>query len=287
MVKVNGTQWFYFGQFFGVLGEKKLVCIVCKKSFQSIRYFQSHFRYSHLQDYDLICKCCGLGFWNTTQMTAHKCEPSRRGFNEKKRHLLATRAKEMLRNVPKPYYYVLGVPDHSLDYPELIKIDMGRKVPFEEKHNGDSNAALVEHDSEVVEKDQQSVIAGTVNQQSNKMGTLSSQKSKKLDEGSVNGLKLTEVQPGYCLCSICGKEIKVKNYYPHMRRVHCDDSHKPIVWKVCDQCGYRCQDNYKFRRHCMTHDKGSKQHIQIQKLFRASSDLTSSYCEIVPLPIHL
>lgn len=214
-------------------------------------------------------------------MTSHKCEPSRRGFNEKKRHLLATRAKEMLRNVPKPYYYVLGVPEHSLDFPELVKIDMERNIPFEGRDNGNSNAAQVERDSEVVEKvrftnkDQQSVISDTVNQQLNKSGTL---ESKKPNEGTVDGLKLTEVQPGHCLCSICGKEIKVKNYYPHMRRVHCDDSHKPIVWKVCDQCGYRCQDNYKFRRHCMTHNKGSKQRLQIQAFFLARSNLMCSYC---------
>ena len=65
---------------------------------------------------------------------------------------------------------------------------------------------------------------------------------------------------GRLQCNVCLKELRVANYYPHMRRVHKMPSSQsqPIVWKVCDRCGYQCQDNYKLRRHAMKHSKYGK-----------------------------
>ena len=65
---------------------------------------------------------------------------------------------------------------------------------------------------------------------------------------------------GRLQCSVCCKELRIANYHPHMRRVHKMPSSRsrPITWKVCDRCGYQCQDNYKLRRHVMTHTRYGK-----------------------------
>ena len=65
----------------------------------------------------------------------------------------------------------------------------------------------------------------------------------------------TLLSNGALQCNVCRKELRTANYYPHMRRVHKMPSNRsrPIAWKVCDRCGYQCQDNYKLRRHAMRH----------------------------------
>ena len=70
----------------------------------------------------------------------------------------------------------------------------------------------------------------------------------------------TSLGNGRLQCNVCRKELRVANYYPHMRRVHKMPSSqsKPITWKVCDRCGYQCQDNYKLRRHVMKHTRYGK-----------------------------
>jgi len=67
----------------------------------------------------------------------------------------------------------------------------------------------------------------------------------------------TSLGDGRLQCNICHKELRIANYYPHMRRVHkmASSQSRPITWKVCDRCGYQCQDNYKLRRHAMKHAK--------------------------------
>jgi len=67
----------------------------------------------------------------------------------------------------------------------------------------------------------------------------------------------TLLDNGRLRCNVCHKELRVSNYYPHMRRVHKMPSSqsRPITWKVCDRCGYQCQDNYKLRRHAMKHTR--------------------------------
>ena len=70
----------------------------------------------------------------------------------------------------------------------------------------------------------------------------------------------TSLGDGRLQCNVCHKELRVANYYPHMRRVHKMPSSqsRPITWKVWDRCGYQCQDNYKLRRHAMKHARYGK-----------------------------
>jgi len=66
----------------------------------------------------------------------------------------------------------------------------------------------------------------------------------------------TSLGDGRLQCNVCRKELRVGNYYPHMRRVHKMVSRsRPITWKVCDRCGYQCLDNYKLRRHILKHTR--------------------------------
>jgi len=67
----------------------------------------------------------------------------------------------------------------------------------------------------------------------------------------------TQLANGRLQCNVCRKELRIGNYNPHMRRVHKlpASRSRPIAWKVCDRCGYQCQDNYKLRRHVMTHTR--------------------------------
>lgn len=178
-------------------------------------------------------------------MTSHKCDSSKRSYNTKKRLLLATKAKEKLKDIPKPYYCVIGVSDPSVNYPSLIRTDP--ECPK-------ASCQMADEDGKEEAINCRGNIPGF--RKDSKLTDAESLEHKNLERSSAKKTSwLTRVQADYTLCSICGKEIKLKNYYPHMRRVHCDDSHKPIAWKICEQCGYRCQDNYKFRRHCLIHNK--------------------------------
>jgi len=87
-----------------------------------------------------------------------------------------------------------------------------------------------------------------------------SESSKSGDDASDRGKgqhwpMATALGDGRLQCNVCRKELRVTNYYPHMRRVHKMPSSqtRPITWQVCDRCGYQCQGNYKMRRHAMKH----------------------------------
>jgi len=89
----------------------------------------------------------------------------------------------------------------------------------------------------------------------------------------------TSLGNGRLQCNVCHKELRIANYYPHMRRVHKMPSSRsrPIVWKVCDRCGYQCQDNYKLRRHALKHARYGK---FLGKPFKLDSTCSSQLYKI-------
>jgi len=115
-------------------------------------------------------------------------------------------------------------------------------------------------------------------------------KSGDTDSDSSKGQQwpmATSLDNGHLQCNVCSKELRVTNYYPHMRRVHKMPSNRsrPIMWKVCDRCGYQCQDNYKLRRHAMKHTRYGK---FCSKLFKQDLEkLLNSTLMCVVLNTHL
>ena len=110
-------------------------------------------------------------------------------------------------------------------------------------------------------------------QESNSSLQVDAEPSDKVDSASARGggqqwPMATLLDNGCLRCNVCRKELRVSNYYPHMRRVHKTPSSqsRPIAWKVCDRCGYQCQDNYKLRRHALKHARFGQYCIHMYSL---------------------
>ena len=125
---------------------------------------------------------------------------------------------------------------------------------------------LADNDDEVSEKND--IVPADVDKQEHSLTSQTDTESEKSGSAGAGdpGLKgqqwpmATSLGDGRLRCNVCHKELRVANYYPHMRRVHKMPSSqsRPIAWKVCDRCGYQCQDNYKMRRHALKHTRYGK-----------------------------
>jgi hypothetical protein len=263
-----------------------------------MRYYQLHHKRRHLQIYDLTCETCGLGFWTRSQLQSHRCFRDRREINIKKRQILASRAQAQLQQMAVPYYVVLnkhsechvrlsskqhrpqrgistsvigfatrpsaGVTQNVVSDGEIVFRDMsvscseqGFPAPVHvtpvHQRSGQTDDVFSASDAPnpatQFEVGKDSVIASEE--------TL----DKPADDAHIKQWPMATVTgAGKLICAICKKYIRMQNYHPHMRRVHGIESNRmrPIAWKVCERCGYKCQDNYKFRRHQMTHDGHGK-----------------------------
>jgi hypothetical protein len=243
-------------------------------------YYQLHHKRRHLQIYDLDCETCGLGFWTRRQLESHRCLRDRRDINTRRRQILAARAKDKLRDAAAPYFAATNctvetAPEH-VSLTQQSTCDDGSdshvvtSLSEAQPQQSLSSAVCITDSSQYDITDYQftePMEAGIVSrsESDNVEESRSTVKSESSD-GPVNGCAesqanskqwpmATATSHGKLICDVCSKEITVRNYHPHMRRVHDIESNKkrPICWKVCEQCGYRCQDNYKFRRHQMTH----------------------------------
>lgn len=369
---------------------KRILCVICNKTFKSLRYYSVHHKYTHLQKHDFSCDACGLAFWSRSQLAAHHCLPDHRNVNIRKRQVLATRMAEKLRQTKKPYHKVLNDnanlesdSDDGDGMTDCLNVDhnnpdsMFQLTPDDLKDAGGGNMnprddmASVGSDvdrlsawsnelDDVSESLQANILCGKRSNvdhggsddgsaadgsdddgdvtfgsltglvsslnaadmsvgESGDLQTLeipdihavkeeignmlsatcskrktdaklvideSNDDSENLDNAATSKSQSTDINiaesvasdadnskstasnsdPRWPMatvlgsellrCNVCGKEIRPRNYFPHVRRVHnvASNTKRPIKWKVCERCGYKCQDNYKFRRHVKTHD---------------------------------
>jgi hypothetical protein len=241
-----------------------------------MRYYQLHHKRRHLQIYDFTCETCGLGFWTRSQLQSHRCCRDRREINIKKRQILASRAHALLQQMAVPYYVVLN--KHSSKQHRPRRGGSTSAIDYATRPATDATQSILT-DGELVLRGMSDSCAGqgfpsaSVHQRSEHTDDDVTAANFQVDNGSVTMCEetldkssdnshvkqwpmATATGAGKLICAVCKKYIRIQNYHPHMRRVHGIESNRmrPIAWKVCERCGYKCQDNYKFRRHQMTHD---------------------------------
>ena len=330
-----------------------ILCILCNKTFSSVRCYQQHHKRCHLLEFDHECSACGLTFLSRHSFQAHHCMPHRCRVNIKKREVLAARMREKMQSTPEPYFVFIdsdnqlmpytgdNVGDVSLkqafstDSIRTVEADTSNSVdrldsedtggsgflqndPFQLSENSAVLSSLPQCEHELLSSatletlppELEMDVCDTLDLQDNgtaveDSATAMSDEAHRMladisDEGiPVEKLPVSEdfdeqeqfstlndnaerlnkddddagdsgkgqqwplatlLGNGHLQCNVCSKELRVANYNPHMRRVHKIPSSqsRPITWKVCDRCGYQCQDNYKLRRHVMTHTRYGK-----------------------------
>ena len=321
-----------------------ILCVLCNKTFSSVRCYQQHHRRVHLQEFEHECSVCGLCFLSRSSFQAHHCVPRRRRVNVKKRQVLAARMQEKMRSTSGPYFVFVDSENQVMTYagdtgnsiketflqqllPSANKADSNGFVDTLESEvttgSGflqndafqmtDSSEAVLsclpQCDRELLHSATMETLSGELEmdvcdaletedgcagmeqpataeysdsdsllvdadvgkiptencEENGPESTSSSQvaepaKTEEADDdvGKTQQWPMaTLLSDGRLQCNVCQKELRVANYYPHMRRVHklMSKRSRPIVWKVCERCGYQCQDNYKLRRHVMKHSR--------------------------------
>jgi len=342
---------------------QNVLCILCSKTFSSLRCYQQHHKHTHLLQFDHECLECGLCFLSRHSFKTHRCVPHRRRVNLKKREVVAARMQEKMRLTSEPYYVFVdldnqvvfcagdsetGVKEACSEQSVLINAGTTRadradlNSSINELENSDSSGsgfsqndtfqltenseavlsclpqcerellhstaelemdvcdtlkleddhARMEQSASVVYDADDNLLAADddddddddINDYDDNDKKISAENDAELehvdgqectssfhvDAESPNGRDsvsdpsrgkqwpmATLLDNGRLQCRVCHKELRVTNYYPHMRRVHKMPSSqsRPITWKVCDRCGYQCQDNYKLRRHVLKHTR--------------------------------
>ena len=281
-----------------------ILCILCDKTFSSMRHYQLHHKHSHLMLFDHECQACGLCFVSNHSLRTHHCVPLRRCVNVKKRQVIAARMHEKMQLTSEPYFVFVDSDNQLMAYagdkdqsdptaetdPNNPGIDHTNESdfiqtdPFQLTDNSAVLSCLPQCDgvlttmetlSTELEMDACDTLelqgSDAVMQQSDAGEHLLTIANEKIPTGAdkqdgepakssdINRTQqwpmATSLGEGRLQCNVCHKELRIANYYPHMRRVHKIPSSqsRPIAWKVCDRCGYKCQDNYKMRRHSMKH----------------------------------
>jgi len=231
------------------------MCLLCNKIFKSMRYYQLHHKRTHLQIFDFTCTTCCLGFWSRQQLFSHRCRPDKRDINVKRQQILASRTWAKLEQITVPYTVVMDESANSCT--QVLSILPSNQHQFTTSASNEFYQQLELTASDIVDAPGKDSFSSASNETCiNEESSPATSKSCALESSKKQWPMATIQSKGKLICDICLKEIRVQNYHPHMRRVHNIETSKkrPIVWKVCEQCGYQCQDNYKFRRHQMTHD---------------------------------
>ena len=261
-----------------------------------MRHYMAHHKHIHLQEYSYVCQICNLSFWNQTQMSLHRCLPDRCDYNRKRCEVQAKRNRDQLAAIPEPYYIVVDGMSSAVDVvlgkacykasasanPLSVTNIPGLQISSENTSVTDdivhsllnkdcpdgqdtentlsfSHTAVCSSVPKVNDLDPEQINIESVDQES--VGSKPVD-GEPIDVKAVNDKPEEQVpvpKTGTVVCMVCGKNLRPRNYHPHMRRVHkVELSRKPIEWKVCEKCGYKCQDNYKLRRHSLTHSGPGK-----------------------------
>ena len=339
---------------------RSVLCILCSKTFSSLRCYHQHHKHAHLLESDHECSECGLCFLSRHSFKTHHCVPHRRRVNLKKREVLAARMQEKMRLTSEPYFVFIDsdnravmcsgdskasikkvcleqslpvsagtartsetdtnisiarlenddtsgsgflqndpfqltenseavlacLPEcerellRSAAVPAELEMDVCDTVKLEEGRAQVEQSASVAYDAdkdllaadaavaddaggEKMAAENDTVLEHVDGQESSSSGFHVDAEPPNSGDfaddpgGGQQWPMATPLDNGRLRCNVCQKELRVTNYYPHMRRVHKMPSSqsRPITWKVCDRCGYQCQDNYKLRRHAMKHTR--------------------------------